>query len=178
MPDAPEDGQVDPETRLRDEQGARSEAWKQTVEEMRALADERRENGWDAVTIPGIHLSILTPEVGDPDEFGFEYVIPDNFTDEFVDAFDPAAVARYQVYRTIANRNVFQVLELLQPETETVIMLAGMYELRHAGKIRGPAERDEKINTIVRTIDDTRLGVLEHGDYEPLVPEQAERGQP
>jgi hypothetical protein len=174
MPDAPENSRPDAE-RLRDQQGVRGEAWKQTVEEMELLAEERRDNDWDVVTIPALHVSVLTQDIGDPDEFGFEYVIPDNYTEEFSDAFDPDAVSRYQVYRTIANQNVFQVLELLAPETGTAILVAGMYELRHAGKIQTPVQEEERVHTIVRTIDDTRLGMLEHEDYDPLLPDQVER---
>lgn len=170
MTDSTERGEVDPEERLRDEMGVRSEAWKQTNKEMDLLAEERREDGWDAVTIPAVHTSIVTREMGDDDEFGIEYVIPDNYAAEFRDAFDPAAVTEYQVYRTVANQNVFQVIELLAPGTETVIMIAGMYELRHAGGIQQNAKEEGELYTFVRTIDGTRLGLLKHEDYEPLLP--------
>lgn len=170
MTDSTERGEVDPEERLRDEMGVRSEAWKQTNKEMNLLAEERREDGWDAVTIPAVHTSIVTREMGDNDEFGIEHVIPDNYAEEFRDAFDPAAVAEYQVYRTVTNQNVFQVIELLAPGTETVIMIAGMYELRHAGGIQQNATDEGELYTFVRTIDGTRLGLLKHEDYEPLLP--------
>ena len=172
MTDSTERGDIDPEERLRDEQGVRSQAWEQTNEEMELLAEERRDEGWRAVTIPAVHTSIVTKDMGeeDDDEFGIEYVIPDNYAEEFTDAFDPDAVSEYQVYRTIANQNVFQVIELLAPESETVIMIAGMYELRHAGGIKENAKTEDELYTFVRTIDGTRLGMLRHEDYQPLLP--------
>jgi len=163
-----------PEERLRDQTGVRSQAWEQTNEEMELLAEERRENGWDVVTIPAVHTSILTREMGDGDEFGIEYVIPDNYAEEFTAAFDPDTFTEYQVYRTVADRNVFQVMELLAPETGTGILLAGMYELRHAGSFVEPAREEGKLYTFVRTIDGTRLGMLKHEEYEPLLPRPAE----
>ena len=170
MVDTTEEGEIPPEERIRDEMGVRGEAWQQTNEEMELLADERREEGWEAVTIPALHTSIVTKDMGDDDEFGIEYVLPDNYAEEFTDSFDPDAVSEYQVYRTIANQNVFQVIELLTPEIETVIMIAGMYELRHAGGIKQNAEEEGELYTFVRTIDGTRLGMLKHDDYQPLLP--------
>jgi len=175
MTDSTERGEIDPEERLRDEMGVRSQAWEQTNEEMELLAEERREDGWDAVTIPAVHTSIVTKDMGDEDEFGFEYVIPDNYAEEFTAAFDPDAVSEYQVYRTIANQNVFQVIELLAPGDSTAIMIAGMYELRHAGGIQGNARAEEELYTFVRTIDGTRLGLLKHEEYEPLLPRPSEQ---
>lgn len=174
MTDAPEYTRRDPEA-LRDPQGVRSEAWKQTNEEMEILAEERRENDWEVVTIPAVHVSIVPRDIEDESEFGFEYVIPDNHADAFSEAFDPDAVARYQVYRTIAKKNAFQVLELLAPETGTAIMLAGMFELQHATNILAAVEEENRVQTFVRTIDGTRLGMLEHEDYEPLIPDQIQR---
>jgi len=172
MVDSTDQGDIPPEERLRDETGVRSEAWKQTNKEMDMLAEERRGEGWTAVTIPAVHTSIVTQDMGEEsdDEFGIEYVIPDNYAEEFTDVFDPTAVSEYQVYRTIANQNVFQVIELLAPESETVIMIAGMYELRHAGGIKENAKAENELYTFVRTIDGTRLGMLKHEDYQPLLP--------
>jgi hypothetical protein len=174
MTDSTEHGEVDPEERLRDETGVRSEAWKQTNEEMELLAEERRDEGWTVVTIPAVHTSIVTAEMGEGDEFGIEYVIPDNHVEAFTDAFDPEAVTEYQVYRTIANQNVFQVIELLAPEAGTAIMIAGMYELQHAGAFVKRAKAEGELYTFVRTIDGTRHGMLRHDEYEPLLPRPAE----
>jgi hypothetical protein len=170
MTDPPDPGELDPEKRLSDKTGVRSEAWEQTNEEMDLLAEERREDGWNVVSIPAVHTSTLTRQMGDTDEFGIEYVIPDNYAEEFAETFDPDAFTQYQVYRTVADQNVFQVIELLAPETETAIMIAGMYELQLAGGMVKAAMDEQELYTFVRTIDGTRLGMLRHDDFEPLIP--------
>lgn len=174
MTDAPEQGTIDPESRYGNLTSVQNEAWERTNEEMELLAEERREAGWSAVTMPAVHTSVFSREVGTDDEFGIEYVVPDNYAEEFSDAFDPGAFTEYQVYRTTVSQGVFQVLELLAPESETALLVAGMYKLQDARGLEQSAREEGALYSFFRTIDGTRLGTVRHEEFEALLPQPGE----
>lgn len=171
MPEIGDDGDADHIERIAGKAGALKSAWSQTNEDMQAIAEQRREDGWEVVAIPAVHTAPVSRDAGDDDRFGIVYVIPDNYADDFSEALDRGDFPRYEAYRNEIDGFVFLVTELLDPETETAILLAGQYELRNAQGMVTAAGDEGALYTHVEVLDGTVLGSIRHEEFEPLVPE-------
>jgi hypothetical protein len=147
------------------------DAWKRTLGEMEALADERRDDGWQVVTIAAGHTAPEPEDAGDTDRFGFVHVIPDNEAEPFQQAFERGEFPEYQVYRRRVEGRVFLVTELRDPDSETAILIAGNFELQHAPGLVRAAEREGELYTHVQTLDKTYLGSFRHDDWEKFFPD-------
>ncbi|ELY94683.1 hypothetical protein C482_17965 [Natrialba chahannaoensis JCM 10990] len=154
------------------------DAWAQTTDELEVLAEQRRENGWDTVAIPAIQTAAVSRDAGSKhnERFGIVFVVPDNYADSFSEAFERGEFPRFQAYRNEVSGAVFLVVEYLDPDTETAILLAGQYERRHVGGMLSAATDEGVLYTHAKTLNGTLLGSFEHeGDeYEPLVPDTIE----
>jgi len=147
------------------------DAWQQTLDDIHAMADDRRAEGWDVAVTPGVDLAPVSADAGHDDRYGLVFVVPDNYADEFSEAF---AAGEFPVYDTFRNERegwVFLVVELRDPDSETAIFLAGNYELRHAaGMVANARENDGEMFTHVQTLDETHLGSFRHDGVEKFVP--------
>lgn len=168
----PETGDADRDhaERLADDADVLKNAWQRTLEDMEAMAEEREAGGWDVVTVAAGHTAPEPPDAGDFDRFGLVYVVPDNEGEEFAAAFREGGFPKYEVYRQEVQGRVFLVTELLDPETERAILVAGGYELRHAGPLVSTAREEDEMYTHVQTLDQTVLGSFRHDDWEKFFP--------
>ncbi len=168
----PETGDADRDyaERLADDADVLKNAWQRTLEDMEAMAEEREANGWDAVTVAAGHTAPEPPDEGGSDRFGLVYVVPDNEGEEFSAAFREGGFPTYEVYRQEVQGRVFLVTELLDPETEQAIFVAGGFELRHAGPLVSHATEAGEMYTHVQTLDETVLGSFRHDDPEKFFP--------
>ncbi len=147
------------------------EAWRLTNEDMAAIADRRRKEGWDVVTMPALHTSPVSRDMGeDPDRFGLVHVVPDNFTEGFETAYRDGEFDEYLAYREEVGNSVFLVTEHQDPETRTIIAIAAHYDAQLAGGMVRSAEEVGAIYTHVKTIDGRTLGSFRHGNYRPFLP--------
>ena len=149
-------------------------AWARTNEDMEALADQRRDEGWEVVAIPAAHTAPMSREAGKDDRFGIVHVIPGNYVESFVDAFEGRGFPRYEAYRNEVDHGIFLVTELLDPETSTAVLLAGQYELRHAAAMTSAAADEDCLYTHVETLDGEILGSFRHEEYDPLIPDRVQ----
>lgn len=172
MPEIGDDGDADHIERIADKGETLKSAWSQTNEDMQAMAEQRRENGWEAVAIPAVHTAPTSRDAGDDDRFGIVYVIPNNYADDFSEALERGTFPRFEAYRNEIDGFVFLVVELLDPETETAILLAGQYELHNAQGMVTAARDEGALYTHVKVLDGTILGSIRHEAFEPLVPER------
>ncbi len=157
--------------RLRDEAGVHARAWEQTREDMAAVAETRREDGWEVLEIPAPHVNAVSPDMGEEDQFGLVYVVPDNYADDLLGIVDRCSVSAYQVYGTDVEGFVYLVTELLDPERETAVMLAGRYDTLLATGMAEAARERDVIYTHAETIDGTTLATVRHEEYEPFLGE-------
>jgi hypothetical protein len=145
------------------------EAWAATLSDMEATAEELRANGWTVTAVAAGDTAPEHPDAG-ADRFGLVYVIPDNYADEFRTAFEAGQFPTYEVYRARADGNVYLLTQLLDPETSNAILLAGMYELRHAlGCVKASNAAGETY-THVQLLDGTHLGSFRHDEPEKFFP--------
>ncbi|MFC6724867.1 hypothetical protein ACFQE1_10885 [Halobium palmae] len=149
--------------------GAEKEAWGATLDDMRALAEEYEAEGWSTVTIQAGYAAPTTPG-DDDDRFGLVYVIPGNEAEPFVDAVEAGEFPRFEVHRAEVEGKVFLVTTLLDPGTETAILLAGTYEMRNALRCARMADDRGEMFTHVQKLDGTRLGSFRHEEHEQFFP--------
>lgn len=147
-------------------------AWERTIEDMRAVAEDRRNDGWDVVAVPAINTSPVSKSQGDdPTRFGLVHVIPDNHADAFSEALERGEFPKYQVYRNQVDGYVYLVTELLDPNSETVVLVAAQYDTHLAkGMIRSVLDEDA-IFSHFKTINGTPLGSVRHDDIDPFLPD-------
>ena len=155
-------------------------AWEATIQDMKGMAAELEEGGWSTTAIAAVDTAPNSPEVGNPDRFGFVYVIPDNFADQFVDVFDRGheeggEFQEYEVYRSEVGEHVFQVTVLYDEPTANAILLAGSYELINAQDLMRAALDQGAMFTHVQTLDQTALGSFQHEGWEHFFPNARQR---
>lgn len=150
---------------------AEKDAWGMTLEDMNAMADDLESEGWDVVTVPASHTAPENPDAGDTDRFGFVYVIPDNYAEDFSEAVEAGTFPKYQVFRKEVGSRVFQLTQFLDPDTETAILIAGSYEMMHAPPLVKTAMEEDEMFSHVQTLDGTVHGSFRHDDYTKFFPE-------
>lgn len=164
------DGDVDHAERLAASADAERDGWIRTLDDMRSMAAELEDEGWDVIAIGAGDTAPEHPEVGRTDRFGLVHVIPDDKADAFVEAFERGTFPNYRVFRNETNGRAFIVTRLLDPDTEQAILLAGTFELRNATSLVKTAMDEGEMYTHVQTIDKTVLGAFRHDDYESFFP--------
>jgi hypothetical protein len=146
-------------------------AWKDTLADMEALADEHRENGYDVAVIPSVDAGPIGRDTNDPDgEYGVEFVIADNYVEEFTSAFEAGDYPTYDVYRAEVENEVFLVVELVDEDAEHVILLAGAFPLSDTMMAAFAAREEGETYTFVRTMDGERHGTFKHEGYRKFFP--------
>lgn len=154
---------------------AQKKAWKRTLREMEAIADELAEDGWDVVSFAAGHTGPEAPAHGDDDDrFGLTHVIPGNEVEPFRDAYESGSFEHYQVYQNEVSGRAFLVTQLQDPPTDAAIVIAGSYATRDVGPLVRAAAAADAMYTHVRRLDGTYLGSFEHEDYRHFFPD-AER---
>jgi hypothetical protein len=170
------DSDQDDATGIQPTSDAEREAWRLTNEDMEAIAAERREEGYDATTVTAVHTNPVDSEHGDVDRFGFEYVVPGNQADDVEAAFERAdgVFPDFVVYRREVTESAFMVVELLDPETMTALVVASHYDRRRAGGlVKASVDAGETYSHLV-TLDGTLLGSVRHEEFDPFFPSDDE----
>lgn len=161
---------TDPRTeRRKDPTGIKREAWKRTIDDMEAAAADRRENGWDVLTLFAAQTDTVSKDMGEHDDFGLFHVVPDNSAEEFVEWFDPDEFTEYLVYGADVEGFMYAVIEFIDPDRKRSIMLACRYDMTQAAGLVASAEAEGVLYSIVRRIDRTQLGRFAHEEFGPLI---------
>lgn len=146
-------------------------AWQRTLDDMEALAEELEADGWDTVTIGAGQTAPENPDAGETDRFGLVHVVPGNKAEPFSEAVERGTFPEFQVFQQDVDGRVFMVTLLSDPESETAILIAGNFEMRHGVGLVRAAQREDKMYTHVQKLDKTVLGTFEHDDWEPFFPD-------
>jgi hypothetical protein len=178
MPEIGED--TDHAERIAASSEATKNAWQATLEDMEGMASELEEQGWTTTVLAADNTAPTPPNTGDSDLYGFVSVVPDNFADEFTEAFEQGheeggGFEEYEVYRSETGGWAFQVTVFYDELTANAILLAANYQLIHAEDLmRAAIERDEMF-THVQTLDGTILGSFRHEVWENFFPNAKQR---
>lgn len=146
-------------------------AWQRTLDDMEALAAELDDDGWAVVTVAAGHTAPKSRNVGDTDEYGLVHVVPGNRAEALTEACYRGTFPRYEVYRGSTETRVFLVTELLDPDVETAILIAGNFRRRDARGLVRTVDETERMYTHLQKLDGTRLGSFEHDDYGKFFPQ-------
>lgn len=155
--------------RRKDPEGVKLEAWKGTLDDMEAIAEERREDGWDVLTLTAAHTDTVSKDMGDHDEFGLFHVVPDNHAEEFEEWFDPDEFTEYLAYGTDVEGFMYTVTEFIDSDTERSILLASRYDMVRADGLVESAVEEGVLYSHIKTIDGTTLGKFPHEEFSPLL---------
>jgi len=167
--DGPEDV-PDPRTeRRKDPTGAKTEAWKQTLEDMEAIAEDRRNDGWEVLTVVSAHTDTVSRDMGEDDTFGLVHVIPDNYADEFVEFYDGDEFTEYLAYGTDVEGFMYVVTELIDPEADRSVLIASRYDMTRSDGLVQSAVDEGVLYTHLKRIDGTSVGSFAHEEFDPLI---------
>ena len=89
----------------------------------------------------------------------------------FSEAVETGKFPEYRVFRNEMQGRIFMLTQLLDPETETAILIAGNFETRHAPGLVKTALKEDMMYTHVQKLDQTHLGSFRHDDVEKFFPE-------
>ncbi len=162
----PPDPQVE---RLKDPTGVHMETWSRVLDEMDTLAEGRREEGWDVLTVVGAHTDVITRDMRDHDRFGIQHIIPDNHADDVVGFYDEEAFTEYLVYGRDIQRFMYLITEFIDSTNERSLLVAGRYDMARGQALLQNAREEGVLNTYLKRIDGTIEVQFEHEDWEPLL---------
>lgn len=161
----------DPRTARRESVGeAAQESWEQTLEDMEDIAADRREDGWDVLTVVAAHTDTVSKDMGDNDDFGLFHVVPGNHAEPFEELYDSGQFTEFLVYGAEVEQVMNVVTELIDPENRRSILIASQYDLALMRGMDENAVEEGVLYTHVKTIDGTTVGTFEHEEYEPFLP--------
>lgn len=147
------------------------DAWSKTLDDMQAMAEELESEGWDTVTVTALDTAPEPPEDGPEDRWGLVHATPDNQAEALADAIEEGEFPTFDVFRAEAEGRIFHVTQLLDPETETAILIAGNFRRHRAdGVVRTALEADE-MYTHAQDMSGNHLGTFRHDEYEKFFPE-------
>lgn len=143
-------------------------AWKRTLDEMEQIAEIRKDEGWEA----GTFFAVDTSPAYRGNEVGIKYILPDNHIGEFTELTEEKQFDDYVVYKNTVGAAVFIVLELIDEETDTIVLLAGQYDARRAKKLFNGAKKHGKIHTYISRLKGEDIRIIEHEQYKLFFPDE------
>lgn len=144
--------------------------WAATLEELQALADERRTEGWDVLATQSGHTAPEPPDAGDTDQFGLVYVIPGDDADRLADLLADAAFDEFEAYRRTVDGTCFLVTELRDTERRQCVLVAGAYDVADARPLAAHAAEVGHLFSRFQRLNGTPVAEVRHDAYEKLLP--------
>jgi hypothetical protein len=144
--------------------------WEMTVADARAMGDAREEDGWETVVLASEHTRPLSRSEGSTERFGLRFTVPEDRVLEFQELFGRGEYPTYEVYRSEVDEAVFLVVELLDAESDTAILVAGRYDLAAAAPMVHDAEATAEMYTHFQGPDGTYVGTFRHDGHGKFVP--------
>ena len=154
--------------RQRDPDGQKSAAWSRTLSEMDEIAADRREAGWDVLTVRASQTDTVSESMGDDDDYGFYHYLPKSDGEAFERFYDDN-FSEYLAYGSAIGRLRFLVIELLDPDRERAVAMACWYDSAFANGMIRSADQEGRLYSYMKRIDGTVLGTFEYEEYGPLV---------
>jgi hypothetical protein len=144
--------------------------WKRTIEEVRAMADAREEEGYETLTVFAADTATVAPGDVDEDRWGLSYLV-DSDDAETVTEFDERTdFDETAVYQNQSGGNVFIATECIDLDNEAILLIAGAYRMRLAVDLVRTATAAEKMYSHIRQGDGTVIATVEHEDAERFFP--------
>jgi hypothetical protein len=165
-----ESGSPGEEERLSQTHESMKNSWQRTVADMRAMAEDRREEGYETHAIPAGDTAPVAPGQGPRDYWGLSYLVPGNETETLETFLDIGAFEETGVYQVVDSGSVFMVTECIDHELELVLYVAGSFWMKDAPELVKAATDRGTMYSQFREIDGTHLGGIEHDDPAAFFP--------
>ncbi|MFB6086351.1 MAG: hypothetical protein ABEJ84_06045 [Halodesulfurarchaeum sp.] len=167
----PDDSELDEAEQMAQRSDDVRTGWSQTIEDMRAMAENRREAGYEALTLQAGNTAPIAPEQGESADWGLFHVIPGDDAEAFRDLVQRADFEETGVYQASIGRDTFLVTECIDHDAELVLLIAGSYTREAAPELVRAAMDRGRLYTHVKTLDGTILGTIEHDDPAAFFPD-------
>ena len=148
--------------RIADASGAIRENWQRTIEDARAMAADREEDGFETLFVPAGDTTPKSPDASDTDEWGLSYVLPSNKADAFDEVAGDATFDETAVYQNAEAGTVFIVTECLDLDASLSVLVAGAYRMRFAPDLVRTALEQDRMYTHLKRLDGTPVASIEH----------------
>lgn len=164
-----EPGTPGEEERLARNHEAMKNTWQQTVADMRAMAEDREQNGYETHTIPAGDTAPVSPD-SPRDYWGLSYLVPGNFTDTLVEFLEVGEFEETGVYQIHDSGSIFMVTEAIDHGSGLVLFVAGSFWMKDAPDLVAAAMNKGSMYSQFRLIDSTHLGGIKHDDPSAFFP--------
>lgn len=144
-------------------------AWEETLEELWALEEEYEADGWDVIATDVGHTGTVAPSHR-KGYWGLSHIVPDSAAERIGEAVEAGDFPRYDVLRNTVQGRVFMVLTLLDPATETAILLGTNYELRRATELVLHTREVGYVNSVIRYLNGEVVAEIRHDEPEKFFP--------
>lgn len=147
--------------------------WQETIQDMRAMAADREEKGYETLTAPSHNTALVAPADGDEDDerWGLSHLLDSEDSEAFADFYAGLDPSETGVYQFEDSGNVFMVTEHVDYDDERIVFLACAFRMADApATVRAAMDRGT-LHTYVRDGHGTILGTFEHDDPEAFFPD-------
>lgn len=145
--------------------------WEQAVQDMRAMAADRENKGYETLTIPSGNTAPISPSQGNDKRFGFSHLVDRADGQDFLELYEGSNFTDTGVYQVADGGHVFLVTEHIDYDNDAVIFIAGTYRMIDAADLVRAATSRGKLFTYVRKLDRTILGTFQHEDVSAFFPD-------
>lgn len=146
--------------------------WERTVGEMREIARQYREDGWEVVAVRAGDTAPESPEVGESERFGFVHTVPNAVASDVRSVLD-GDVDGSAIHRRSLGSTLFFVTEITDATTRRALLLAGAVDTGVAEELETAARERGELYTHVQLLDWTHLGTVRHDDPSAFFPESS-----
>lgn len=151
---------------------AAREGWKRTLEEARAIADAREEEGYETLTVFAADTAPVAPEAGERDYWGLSYLVGSSDAEEAAAFHERTAFDETAVYQNQGQGgNVFIATECIDLEAGAILLIVGAYRMRLAPDLVRTATEAGRMFSHIRRGDGTVVASIEHEDAESFFPD-------
>lgn len=145
--------------------------WEQMIEDLRAMAADREDAGYETVILPAGDTAPKPPDSGDTDEWGLTYIVPSNRAEAFEELYERADFDETGVYQATTSGIRFVATECLDHDENIAVFVAGSYRLQFAAPLVRTALDRGEMYTHIKKLDGTTLATIEHDDPEAFFPD-------
>ena len=155
------------------EAGVLKTGWEQTVADMRAMANDREERGYEAITLTSFNTAPIAPADGPDDDkrWGLSHLPDSDDVETFKKVYPERDFSETGVYQFADAGNVFMVTEHIDFDNELIIYIAGAFRMLDAAAMVRAAMDRGKLYSYVRELDGTVVGSFEHDDPGAFFPD-------
>ena len=146
-----------------------SERWEELLADAESIADEYRDEGWEAYALHPGHVATLTGEHGD--RTGLDVLVSGGEFEPVADLVGERGVTfdASEVYSASEDSIVLLIVVMEDHDERVVVVFPAYYDLDGAGRMFEEASAEGELRTYLRTLDGESV-VFAHDDPSIFAP--------